>query len=143
MLKSPIKILKSPTTILTIPNNNFDNHWQQFWQSLKTILTIWLTTSKSWYDWWKALKSWFAGRQQQQIRDWETTRRNTSAPRRLKRNSLLRQIYFLFGDIMYHFEGIFSGKLESTDKGHDSTFTFLHSHLKKAILDLKRPKVFS
>ena len=37
-----------------------------------------------------------------------------------------------------HFKGLISGKLEPTTQGRDSTFTFLHALLKKAILEGKR-----
>ena len=39
-----------------------------------------------------------------------------------------------------HFEGLIYGKVEPEAQGHDSTFTFCHAHLKKAILLLKMAK---
>ena len=32
-----------------------------------------------------------------------------------------------------HFKGLISGKVEPEAQGHDSTFTFCHAHLKKAM----------
>ena len=40
-----------------------------------------------------------------------------------------------------HFKGLIYGKVEPEAQGRDSTFTFRHAQLKKAILLLKRPKV--
>ena len=40
-----------------------------------------------------------------------------------------------------HFKGLIYGKVEPKAQGRDSTFTFRHAQLKKAILLLKSPKV--
>ena len=37
-----------------------------------------------------------------------------------------------------HLKGLISGNLDFEAQGRDSTFTFLHAHLKKAILLHKR-----
>ena len=39
-----------------------------------------------------------------------------------------------------HFKGLISGNLEPTGQGRDSTFTFCHTLVKKAILLLKEAK---
>ena len=73
----------------------------------------------------------------------------------LRRKSLLRRIYFLFFQLwrlvflepprvrernVPHLKGLISDKLEPTAQGRNSTFTFLHALLKKAILHHKTPK---
>ena len=40
-----------------------------------------------------------------------------------------------------HFKGLIYGKVEPEAQGRDSTFTFRHAQLKKAILLLKRPNM--
>ena len=42
---------------------------------------------------------------------------------------------------VHHFEGLISGKVELEAQGRDSTFTFHHALLKKAILEGKRAAI--